>query len=191
VADIDPTEMFDIKVTRQDGVRSPASGFPILVMKSAAASGTTPAGDAPVAPEPTTKDATDASTDLPDVRTSADPVQGAPEAPEGVTKTSGAQAPAEGDDDVASKIEKAVAEATRASEERMKALESEVAKMRATPIPGGPMLTATAVQRDVRATSDLMAKAAYHKRQADIVGERELARYHREQAAAADAALKA
>lgn len=201
--DVNPTEMFDIKVTRQDGVENPADGFPILVMKSAATEtpaepavkatcdgtccvncGTDSDGDS----DDMTKDH-DESADLPDVR-DADSTVPVPETPEGVTKTSEPTS-SEGDDDVAQKIEKAVAEATKSAEQRIEALAAEVAKMRDIPIPGGPMLTATAGQRDTRAKSDLLAKAAYHERQANTVGDRDLARYHRDKAAAAHAEAKA
>lgn len=207
--DVNPTEMFDIKVTRQDGVENPADGFPILVMKSAATEtpaepavkatcdgtccvncGTDSDGDS----DDMTKDH-DESADLSAVRTpdSNLPAEGlpeAPETPEGVTKTSEPTS-SEGDDDVAQKIEKAVAEATKSAEQRIEALAAEVAKMRDIPIPGGPMLTATAGQRDTRAKSDLLAKAAYHERQANTVGDRDLARYHRDKAAEAHAEAKA
>lgn len=214
--DVNPTEMVDIKVIRQDGVKAPASGFPILVMKSTTATGandpaepaakaacdgsccttcgSNPTGEAPVAPETTAKETPDASTDLPGVRPADSDLQadGLPEAaPEGVTKTS---EPEGSDGSNAELIEKAVAEAAKADRERIEALEAEVAKMRATPIPGGPMLTATAAQRDTRTKADALAKAAYHERQADTVGfsNRELARYHREKAAEArEAAAKA
>jgi hypothetical protein len=184
--DVNPTEMVDIKVTRQDGVRAPASGFPILVMKSAAS----PQGDAPVATETTAKDKADEGTNLPDLRDANGAVQ-VPEGktPEGVTKTSGPEGP-EGDDDVTQKIEKAIAEATKVATERIEALAAEVAVLKATPIPGGPMLTSTAAQRDLRAQSDNLAKAAKYRGMAEQVGfqNRELARFYREKAAELESA---
>ncbi len=145
----------------------------------------------------TKKDAHE-GTDLPGVRTADGDVPGAPEAraaAEGVTKTSGEPAPVQGaaapEGDAATQIEKAVAEATKASEERMKALEAEVAKMRSTPLPGGPMLAPTAAQRDEREKAGNLAKAAHFRSLADKVQDRQLARYYREQAAAAETAVQA
>jgi hypothetical protein len=140
----------------------------------------------------TKKDAPDESTDLPQVRDADSTVQ-VQDGSDGVnkdTETSEGDQPEDGDV-VAKQIADAVAEATKADRERMEALAAEVAKMRETPIPGGPMLAPTASQRDTRAKSDLLAKAAYHRRQANAVGDRQLARFHREKAAEAEASANA
>lgn len=77
-----------------------------------------------------------------------------------------------------------------ASEERVKALEAELAKVRATPIPGGPVVTATATTRQTRQSDDLN-KAAYYEQMATQVqdpqaaaGYRQKAAEHRQKAAA-------
>lgn len=63
-------------------------------------------------------------------------------------------------------VTKAVAEARKADEERIKALEADLAKVRATPIPGGPMLITPprTAQGDEHAT-----KAAQYRATADRV----------------------
>lgn len=56
-----------------------------------------------------------------------------------VSAATPAQAPAD-EEQITKIVTKAVAEARKADEERIKALEADLAKVRATPIPGGPML---------------------------------------------------
>lgn len=52
---------------------------------------------------------------------------------------------------------------------------SELEVLKATPIPGGPVITATADQRALKAKSEAVEKAAYYKRLARTVQDRELA----------------
>lgn len=117
-----------------------------------------------------------------------------PEAPESTeTETSGAESP-DGDgvekDAIAKAIEAEVAEAMKPAKELIQKLADELAVLKATPIPGGPMLTSTKVQREDRARSDALAKAAYHDRLADQTSG-DLAKYHREKAREAREASKA
>jgi hypothetical protein len=114
------TELVDIDPSRQDGVLSPASGFPILMMKSI-----DPSQESPVSETETPKDA-----------------EVEPEAPETpVEKTSETETPQpEAQPDTAALIKEAVAEAMQSHEAALKAVRDELAKVMATPLPGGPGL---------------------------------------------------
>jgi hypothetical protein len=109
--------------------------------------------------------------------------------------TSAAPEPQAGDeftkDTVAKMIEDAKAEVSKEAEERNAALAAELAVLKATPIPGNVKLTATADQRDTRAQADVVAKAAYHRRQLDIVQDRDLIAYHKAQLAKIEPAANA
>lgn len=85
------------------------------------------------------------------------------------TKTSApAVAKTTGAGDLTALVKAAVTEATRASEERMKALEAELAKVKALPAPGGPVLTRTAQDTQKAAAKDeRLTKAAHFRRMAD------------------------
>ncbi|RCG19108.1 hypothetical protein DQ384_38170 [Sphaerisporangium album] len=69
--------------------------------------------------------------------------------------------------EIADLVRDAVAEATRPLEERAKTLEAELAKVKATPIPGGPVITRTAVTTPAR--GEAADKAAYYRQQAGQV----------------------
>lgn len=70
--------------------------------------------------------------------------------------------------DIAELVKTAVAEANEASEERIKALEAELAKVNATPVPGGPVLTRTAEDTQKAAAKDeLLTKVNHYRRLAD------------------------
>src|SRR5258705_3455019 len=102
-------------------------------------------------------DALDATTDLAgavDVDLAAEP---------DTTKTSGPTGPDEST--ITDMITKAVTEATRGSEERVRVLESQLAKVTAMPVPGGPVL-ARPVQSIAAAEgrSTALAKAAEYDR---------------------------
>jgi hypothetical protein len=72
--------------------------------------------------------------------------------------------------DLTELVNKAVAKAMQDSEERTKALEAELAKVKALPVPGGPVLTRTAGDTQKAATKDaVLAKAAHFRRLADAV----------------------
>lgn len=88
--------------------------------------------------------------------------------------------------DLADLVTKAVAEATTASEERIKALEADLAKALAQPQPGGPVLTRTTVQAQAARASDadlMRAQADELKAKAATTDDPTLARGYRERAA--------
>lgn len=84
-------------------------------------------------------------------------------------------------DEVADLVKSAVAEATKAAQERIDALAAELAKVKATPIPGGPVVTATRPQQPKR-NPDL-DKAAYYEAMADQVTDPMAAAGYRQKAA--------
>ena len=81
-------------------------------------------------------------------------------------------------------LDEAVAKATEPLQEVIKGLEAEVAVLKSTPIPGGPVVTSTTAPSDGQ-RAQALAKAAYHERLAGTVGDRDLIRYHEEKAAEA------
>lgn len=170
----DLTEMFDIDPERVDGVRSPASGLPILLMKALDA----PAGTEDK-PEPPADNASKES-DVPE--TPQDPQT--PEAPE----PQAPQAPAE--KSAAELVQEEVAKAVQPLTEVIKGLRDEMAVLKSTPVPGGPVVTVPTPQRDESARSEALAKVAYHDRLAKSVNDRDLIRYHEEKAAEARTAAK-
>jgi hypothetical protein len=84
-----------------------------------------------------------------------------------------------------------MAEVQKAAEERTKALADELAVLKATPIPGVVSLTAPPAARAAKNEEDLVFKAAYHDRQAQLVSDRDLVNYHKRKAAEARAAITA
>lgn len=87
-------------------------------------------------------------------------------------------------DEIGDLVKAAVTEATKAAQERYDALAAELAKVKATPLPGGPVVTA-ATPRQHTAGTDL-DKAAHYERMATAVqdpataaGYRQLAAQHR------------
>ena len=89
---------------------------------------------------------------------------------------------------VAKMIEDAKAEAIKTAEERTRALADELAVLKATPVPGAIALTNPAGDSDPRIRSNSLQKAAYHRRQLDVVQDRDLIAYHKDQLAKAEAA---
>jgi hypothetical protein len=87
-------------------------------------------------------------------------------------------------------VKAAVAEAMKPHEEAMKELQAELAKVKATPIPGGPVMTVPATVRATRERDENLAKAAYYKRMAEDVNESDLRAYYQKEAAAAEAAAR-
>lgn len=86
------------------------------------------------------------------------------------TKTPAPAAEKTAGPDLTELVNKAVAKAMRTSEERTKALEAELAKVKALPVPGGPVLTRTAEDTQKAATKDAVLVQANHFRQlADAV----------------------
>jgi hypothetical protein len=108
----------------------------------------------------------------------------AEEAPEQeVEKTSApGEAPVDASD-VDEAYKEAVTKATAPLEAAIGELRDELAKLKATPIPGGPALTAPADARATAAKAENLAKAAYYERQAALCeNNRELSKYYLEKA---------
>lgn len=115
------------------------------------------------------------------------------DAPEGVTpQTPAADEPQAGDefskDSVAKMIEDAVTKANEASGERVKALEADLAKVLATPIPGQVAIAAPQSARDDAARSQKALEASRFRALAKGVDDRELAKYYNKRAAEAEEA---
>ncbi len=120
----------------------------------------------------------------------------------GIEKTSAPEGAGTGEatpdgEDLAKQIEDAKTEVKKASEERdaaiavKEALEAELAKVKATPIPGGPAISAPQSVRTERERSDHLAKALHFDRLADQVTEQDLKSEYRRRAAEARTAAKA
>lgn len=162
--EVEITEITDMNVIRQDAVVNPASGFTFLIKKSAAADSTE---------EPAVEDA------IKDA-----PVEGAPtETPEPVVeKAEGEVVPALTAESVQELIKAALAERDSKAEELLKSANAEIETLKsaldvlkATPIPGGPVISATADQRAIKAKTEAGQRAAYYERLAKSVNDRELA----------------
>jgi len=110
---------------------------------------------------------TDAQKDAPE---SVEPV----ETSEAVTKAEDETFTRE---DVSKMIADALAETVEAVTKERDAARDELTVLKATPIPGGPSITATQAARDVKAQSANVQKAIYHERLADVT-DGELAAYH-------------
>jgi hypothetical protein len=80
-------------------------------------------------------------------------------------------------------LDEAVAKAVQPLQEVIKGLEDQMAVLKSTPIPGGPVVTVPAVQRNDSARANSLAEAVRHERLAKSVTDRELVRYHEEKAA--------
>ena len=78
-------------------------------------------------------------------------------------------------EDLAKAVADAVTKATAPLQKRLEALDAELAKVKATPIPGGPVLSAAARQSVQPALDDYAAKAAYYTQMADTVSDRQSA----------------
>lgn len=142
-AEVEITELASIEPTRMDGVGQPANGFPILMMKSLPSTTITltakaadPTGCGCCANCTCDHDATKATAE-PKAKKAKDGGKKATKSatmPEGGSNTSSDTAITP---DV---IAKAVAEATGPLQAELKTLRAQVAKVLATPIPGGPQL---------------------------------------------------
>lgn len=92
------------------------------------------------------------------------------------------------DVDVNELVKSAVAEANVASEGRIKALEDQLAKVLATPVPGGPAMTAPPHMRTQVEKAEKLAEAARYANLADNVTDPDLKRYYKELADVAKSA---
>jgi hypothetical protein len=153
------TELIEINPTRVDLVKTPASGFPILLMKSVAQESATgrdtDTGDPAPMPEPASKDT--GATDTP---------------PAATPETTDAPAEKSAED-----FTEAIAKAVEPLQEVIKGLREEMAALKATPIPGAPVVTSTAV-KDTAKESAVAKEIARFERLAGNTQDRELARYY-------------
>jgi hypothetical protein len=85
-------------------------------------------------------------------------------------------------------VKEAIVEALKPHQEEIESLRGELAKMKATVIPGGPAITAPPHMRAEAKQVDQLSKAAYFERQAASVNEPDLKREYLARAAAAKAA---
>jgi hypothetical protein len=94
----------------------------------------------------------------------------------------------QGTGDLAKVVEAAVTKATAPLEERVKALGDELAKVKATPVPGGPVLSRNVQVKTPQgvASEDWAAKAAYYRDMAEQVTDRVTADGYRKLAREAD-----
>lgn len=143
-SEVEITELASIEPTRMDGIGQPANGFPILMMKSLA--------PAPIEKAPAPTSAAAACGCAPDcaccsgtAKATAEPK--AKKAKDGGKKTTKSATMPEGDSNTSTNaaitpdvIAKAVAEATGPLQAELKTLRDQMAKVLATPIPGGPQL---------------------------------------------------
>lgn len=93
-----------------------------------------------------------------------------------------------GADEIKDLVKSAVAEATKAQRDELEAVRAELVKVKDTPIPGGPVITAPASARNDNARTEKALQASKFRRLADEVSDPELARYYREKAASLAAA---
>lgn len=109
----------------------------------------------------------------------------APEAPE-VTPEAPVEKSAE------ALVQEEVAKAVSPLQEVIKGLEAEMAVLKSTPIPGGPVVTVPGSQRNDAHRAQALAEAQRHERLAkEISGNPELTRYHEDKAAEFRKAAKA
>lgn len=166
--DVEITELFDLDVERHDGVEKPASGFSFLVTKSAQAD---PEKENP-AVEDATKDAPVEPTESAPAETSEAPVEKTEDAPAAVEKAAF--------DALAERVEKmesALAEAderVKGAEGREAAAKAELEALRATPLPGGPVLAATEQDKVFKAKSEAVKQAAHWSHLAEIATTQEM-----------------
>lgn len=176
--DADLTELVDIDASRIDLVKNPANGFPILLMKALSD---------PAEPDETPDTSgTDIEKDAEVPEPKNDTETSPAETPEVVTP----DAPVEKSLEVL--VQEEVAKAVQPLDERNKALEAEMALLKSTPIPGGPMVTAPGGQVNESAKAANLAEAQHFENLAkDISGNPELTRYYKERAAECRQAAKA
>lgn len=173
------TELIDIDASRIDLVKNPANGFPILLMKAL--------GD-PAEPDETpdtsgTEIEKESEVPEPKDDTQTSP---APEAPEAVTP----DAPVE--KSIGELVQEEVAKAVQSLEERNQALEAQMALLKSTPIPGGPVVTVPGSQRNDAERATSLAEAQHFENLAkDISGNAELVRYYEDKAKELRKAAKA
>lgn len=157
------TEIVTLDATRVDAVRSPANGFPILLMKGIEA----PAAIVEALKEETVSTETSTETTGTEASKAEDAEN---KQPEFVEKSA-----------VDELVKSAIAEALKSSEERVTALEGELAKVKATAIPAAVSYTATnTALTDVRKSQ--LADAKRFERLAETVSDHDLQNYYKSRA---------
>lgn len=190
---VEITELEKIEAERVDGVKNPANGTPILMMKALPEQ--PPAAPAPEPvpiaalpqPDPTEWAAAVAAELAKALR------PGKPEkAKKGEKRRAGkkptvAKNATEGDtgsaghDQLTELVEAAVTKATKGAKAEIESLRAELAKVKATPIPGGPVMSIATAPKQ-QAADDRAAKAAQYRAQAETVMDPELAERYRQAA---------
>ena len=112
--------------------------------------------------------------------TQTSPAPEAPEVTEPVVEKSAAEL-----------VDEAVAKAVNPLQEVIKGLEAEMAALKSTPIPGGPVVTVPAAQRSTSEKAHLLAEAARFRRLAKEVSDQDQIRFYEKKAAEAEQASKA
>ena len=193
--DAELTELTGIEIDRVDGVKNPANGFPILLMKAIDPAANPGCGCCGNCAMNTAKD--EQEPDVPDEaakETEAVEPEAVPaetETPEGDAVKDEPETPTP-DEDVEKNaraagevITEAVAKAIEPYEAALKELRDELAKVKATPIPGGPAVTAPAGARADSQRAELLKEAAYCDSMADLTAEQDMKVHYRAKAAAA------
>jgi hypothetical protein len=169
VPDAELTELVDIDALRVDLVKSPANGFPILLMKALS--------DEPKPDETPDTSGTDLEKDAEVPEDTQTPP--APEAPE-------ADKPETVEKSLAELVQDELAKAVQPLNEVIKGLRDEMAVLKSTPIPGGPVITVPGSQRNDSHRAQALAEAQRFDRLAkSISGNAELTAYYEERAAEA------
>jgi hypothetical protein len=176
----DLSELVEVDPSRIDRVKSPASGFPVLIMKSAAANSA--AGESP-------ESATSGrATELGDNNPMSDPASKEADVTETPAPTT--EPPVTPDAPVEKSIDERIAEAVAKQVaplvEANKGLEAELTALKNRPLPGGPSITAAKAAATV--TTD--AEAERFERLSKEVNDRDLARYYADRAKEAREASK-
>jgi hypothetical protein len=174
----DLTELVDLDPSRVDLVKNPANGFPILLMKAVSET----------APEtaPAAASETDATKETGVPETKNDTETPAPEAPE-VSETK----PEAVEKSAAELVQEEVAKAVQPLTEVIKGLREEMAALKSTPIPGGPVVTVPAAVRDVNEKARLKGEAAHYRQLAKSVADQELVEFYEVKASEAEKAASA
>jgi hypothetical protein len=175
-AEIGLTELETFEPSRMDGVQIPANGFPVLLMKSLQ-----PGEQEKERAEHLTA-ANSTATDAPDAKDGAEQTVTKTE-----TETSAATAPQNDEVAKGDLIKAAITEAIKPFEDKLKAVEADIAKVLSTAVPGGPVQTVPANIRAQRERDESLAKAARYERLAEEVSEPDIKSHYQRLAAAARA----
>ena len=179
---IEITELEKIEAERVDGVRTPANGTPILMMKALPEA---PAGQ-PAAPVSAPSSVASAPVPI-DVAALAKAVAAelqmvvpnqavADEPKKGHSKKAGRDK-----EQIESLVSAAVTKATEGAKAELEALRAELAKVRATPIPGGPVTSIAVPPPGVQPNAqDRARKAAEYRDMADHMSDPETADAYRQ-----------